>query len=63
MKLPEWAEAPAVLARLKTWIPSATPRVFARYEHDHGYWLAMGPPAYHWTELTDVIPLYPKETK
>lgn len=25
------------------------------------YWLAIDPPAHHWCELSDVVPLYPKE--
>ena len=63
MSLPEWTEATAVLARLKNWIPGSYVAVFARYERDHGYWLAMGPPAHHWSELRDVTPLYPRRTE
>lgn len=59
MRMPEWTEAPAVLARLKFWTPGGNPIVFTPDEHDHGYWRATARPARHWSELTDVTPLYP----
>ena len=60
---PDWLDAPAVLARVDGWSSCADPQVFARHDyHDApSEWRYNGSESYHWSDLRDVTPLYPKE--
>ena len=57
---PDWLGAPAVMARLGNWISCADPQVFTRKDKTGTQWTREAG-VYHWTELEEVTPLYPKE--
>ena len=57
---PDWLDAPAVMARLGNWISCADPQVFTRKDETGTQWTREAG-VYHWTELEEVTPLYPKE--
>ena len=60
---PDWLDAPAVLARLDEWDRNE-PEVFIPAGEQENNWVAMfSAQSYHWSELIDVTPLYPKETE
>lgn len=54
---PDWLDAPALLARHKDW---GSPAVFEREDSTGVQWVRDSK-VYHWCELTDITPLYPKE--
>ena len=54
---PDWANAPAVVAFVKGRV--GDPQVFSRENEDGTQWVR-DTKVYHWTELIDVTPLYPK---
>ena len=64
---PDWLDADAVVAFVKGQVSCVDPQVFARANktgaqgpHD-GYWRSsLTGLHYHWTDLIDVTPLYPK---
>lgn len=56
--LPEWRDAPAVIAFVKG--HDGDPQVFARENKTGTQWLR-DTKVYRWDELADVVPLYPKE--
>ena len=56
---PDWLDAPAVLARGKHWEAGQNLNVFTR---SVDMWALYGcNRLFHWSELADVTPLYPKE--
>ena len=57
---PDWLDAPAVMARVAGWPSCHDPQVFTR-ENEIGTQWVLDTKAYHWSELVDITPLYPKE--
>ena len=64
MRVPEWLEAPAILAshplcadteQIGLWIPAMGSEDMWEWPLQQGEFIA------HWSELEDVTPLYPKE--
>lgn len=55
---PDWLDAPAVIA---TTIGNDNHRTFMNVGNSR--WRTIGEKSYHWNELTDVTPLYPKEVQ
>ena len=56
---PQWLDAPAVMARLKSWASDHDPQVFRR-ETESGTQWSLDTNVYRWDELIDVTPLYLK---
>ena len=59
---PDWLDAPAVLATHKDSHDRLSPSVWTRDPIDSDRWVT-GPFSAHWSELTDVTPLYPEGKK
>ena len=58
---PDWHDAPGVLARLDEWGRDELD-VFTPAHEGEGHWVAIfSALTCHWSELRDVVPLYPKE--
>ena len=64
---PDWLDAPAVVAFVKGQVSCVDPQVFARanktgtQELHEGYWRSsLTGLHYHWTDLIDTVPLYPR---
>ena len=56
---PDWLDAPAVMARLKSWASDHNPQVFRRETESGAQW-SLDTEMYRWDELIDGTPLYPK---
>lgn len=56
---PDWLDAPAVMARVAGWPSCHDPQVFTRGNEIGTQWV-LDTKFYHWAELVEVTPLYPR---